>query len=115
MKLEYRSGCPIASTLDILGDRWTLVLIRDMLNGKSKYSEFLDSPERITTNVLADRLAKMEANGIVKKTLYLERPKRYAYELSTMGKGLHPVLKELCRWGNKFIPDTWIPPRSFMR
>ncbi len=115
MKTDFRSGCPIASSLDLIGDKWTLVLIRDMLNGKSKYSEFLDSPERITTNVLADRLAKMEAAGIVTRTLYLDRPRRYAYSLSTMGRDLHPVLQALCKWGNRFIPDTWVPPKSFMK
>ncbi len=53
---DPRSGCPIATTLDMIGDRWTLVILRDMINGKSRFSEFLDSPERITTSVLAARL-----------------------------------------------------------
>ena len=62
-----------------------------MINGKSKYSEFLASPEQITTNVLADRLSKMEANGLVAKTLYQQRPKRYAYELTQAGRDLLPI------------------------
>jgi DNA-binding HxlR family transcriptional regulator len=110
-----RSGCPIATTLDLVGDRWTLVLLRDMLNGKTKFSEFLTSPERITTNVLADRLLKMEAAGLVKKRPYQTRPERFAYALTPKGRALHPVVREMCRWANAHVPGTWTPPDSFMR
>jgi DNA-binding HxlR family transcriptional regulator len=110
-----RSGCPIATTLDLVGDRWTLVLLRDMLNGKTKFSEFLASPERITTNVLADRLLKMEAAGLVEKRPYQTRPERFAYALTPKGRGLHPVVREMCRWANEHVPGTWTPPDSFMR
>ena len=115
MRQETRSGCPIATTLDIVGDRWTLVILRDMINGKSKYSEFLVSPEGITTNVLADRLSKMEANGLVRKQIYQNRPQRYAYELTEKGRALLPIMQEICRWANRYIPETWTPPESFMR
>ncbi|MEP3115611.1 helix-turn-helix domain-containing protein [Nisaea sp.] len=115
MNFETRSGCPIATTLELIGDRWTLVILRDMLTGKSRYSEFLASPEGITTNILADRLTKMEVHGIVSKTPYQMRPKRFSYELTDMGRELHPVLQEICRWANRHIPDTWVPPESFMR
>lgn len=110
----FRSGCPIASTLELVGDRWTLVIVRDMVTGKKRYGEFLESPERITTNVLADRLNRMEAAGLAVKTPYQRRPVRYEYALTDMGLGLLPVLQEICRWGNKYIPGTWIPPESFM-
>lgn len=110
----FRSGCPIASTLELVGDRWTLVIVRDMLNGKKRYGEFVDSPERITTNVLADRLTKMEAAGLVAKAPYQRRPMRYEYTLTEKGIGLLPVLQEICRWGNKHLPGTWVPPESFM-
>ena len=115
MKNEQRSGCPISTTLELIGDRWTLVLFRDMINGKTKYSEFLASPEQITTNVLADRLTKMEANGLVTKELYQERPKRYAYALTKAGADLLPVAQAMCNWANAHIPGTWIPPESFMQ
>lgn len=114
MRPEPRSGCPIATTLDIVGDRWTLVILRDMINGKSKYSEFLASPEGITTNILADRLSTMEANGLVRKRLYHQRPKRYAYELTEKGRALLPLAQEMCRWANTYMPETWTPPESFM-
>lgn len=113
--MDFRSGCPIASTLDLVGDRWTLVLLRDMINGKTRYSDFLDSPERITTNVLADRLAKMETAGLVTRSAYQDRPTRYEYKLTKKGRDLHPIVQAMCRWANKHIPGTWKPPAAFMK
>jgi DNA-binding HxlR family transcriptional regulator len=109
-----RSGCPIATTLDLVGDRWTLVIVRDMLTGKKRFKEFLESPERITTNILTDRLALMKEVGLVKETAYQKRPLRFEYELTTKGVALLPVLQEMCRWANQFMPKTWTPPESFM-
>ena len=111
---EFRSGCPISTTLDLVGDRWTLVIVRDLINGKKRYSEFLDSPEQITTNVLADRLNKLECSGLAKKSLYQTRPKRYEYELTQKGEALLPIVQEMCKWANTYMPDTWIPPEAFM-
>jgi len=111
---SVRSGCPIASTLDIIGDRWTLVLIRDLLNGKKRFSEFLDSPERITASVLTARLKALEASAIVEKKAYILRPKRFEYILTDSGRHLAPVLQAICLWGNDFIKDTWVAPDSFM-
>ena len=82
--------------------------------GKSRFSEFLASPERITTNILTDRLATMEAAGLVTRTAYQQRPTRFAYTLTAKGEGLLPVLQAMCRWANAFVPDTWTPPESFM-
>lgn len=113
-KRDHRSGCPIATTLDIVGDRWSLVVLRDLVNGKARFSEFLESPERITTSVLADRLATLEAAGIIRRDAYQERPTRYAYKLTDKGRGLHPVLQEICRWANEHYPGTWAPPAKFM-
>lgn len=115
MTRELRSGCPIATTLDIVGDRWTLVILRDLLTGKKRFSEFLTSPENVATNVLTNRLALMEQAGLVTKQAYQQRPKRYAYELTKKGEGLLPVLQEMCRWANLYFPDTWVPPESFMK
>lgn len=115
MKKKYRSGCPIASTLDLVGDRWTLVILRDLLTGKQRYSEFLSSPEGITTNILADRLDKMQAAGLITRKPYQDRPVRHVYALTDKGRGLHPALREICRWANEYMPDTWAPPHSFMK
>ena len=113
-KQESRSNCPITNALDLIGDRWTMVILRDLINGKTQYSQFRDSPEQISTNILADRLSMMEATGLITAKPYQKRPIRLRYELTEKGRGLLPVLQELCRWGNKYIPDTWVPPASFM-
>jgi DNA-binding HxlR family transcriptional regulator len=112
--ISQRSGCPISSTLDIVGDKWSLIIVRDMLSGKSRYGEFQDSPEGIPTNILSERLKRLEAAGLVKKIPYQERPVRNAYTLTEAGIGLKPVVQALCRWANEFFPDTWNPPASFM-
>lgn len=114
MRDDVRSGCPIANTLDLVGDRWTLIILRDMINGKRRYSEFLDSPEHITTNILATRLAMMERTGLVSKQPYQKRPVRYEYQLTEMGAAMQPIVQEMCRWANRFIPGTWVAPDSFM-
>ena len=112
---EYpRSPCPIASTLDILGDKWTLVVVRDLLLGKSRYGEFLNSPEGISTNILADRLKALENAGLVSKAPSGSSETRNAYTLTEKGEALLPVLQEMCRWGNRFLPGTWVPPAFFM-
>jgi DNA-binding HxlR family transcriptional regulator len=108
-----RSPCPLASSLDLFGDRWTLILIRDLLAGKRRYGEFLVSPEHIPSNILADRLRLLERFGIVHKTPYQQRPIRYAYELTDKGADLIPVLQALSNWGITHIPDCWRPPDWF--
>lgn len=113
-KLPSRSKCPIAVTMALLGDRWSLVILRDLFIGKRRYGEFLDSPEKITTNILAERLERLEMLGVLTKRPYQMRPKRYDYALTEMGEGLLPVLQEICRWANRYLPDTWTPPASFM-
>ena len=110
----YRSACPVSTTLDIVGDHWTLVLVRDLVTGKSKFGDFLASPERITASVLTDRLAKLERHGLVTRHPYQTRPVRYEYRLTTKGRALLPILQEMCRWANRFVPDTWTAPDSFM-
>lgn len=106
-KTEFkRSACAIANTLDILGDKWTLLVVRDLFLGKKTYSEFQNSPEKIPTNILAERLKRLESAGIISKQSYQQRPVRYAYQLTPKGEALEAVLKEMVIWGNKFIPDT---------
>ncbi len=93
-----RSPCPIATALDVIGDKWTLVVVRDILGGKKRYGEFLDGPERITTNILAQRLKYLEDEGLVLKFAYCEHPIRYEYELTEKGRALTPVLDALKAW-----------------
>jgi DNA-binding HxlR family transcriptional regulator len=112
---DFRSGCPIASTLDLVGDRWSLVVMRDLVNGKARYKDFLDSPEKIASNILAARLAAMENAGLIESTLYQQRPKRYEYHLTPKGAALLPVLQAICKWGESQLPERWKAPASFMR
>lgn len=111
----FRSGCPIASSLEIIGDRWTLVLLRDLVNGKRRSGEFMDSPEGIASNILAARLKEMEANGLIRARLYQTRPKRYEYRLTPKGAALLPVVQTLSAWGELHLPKRWKAPDSFMR
>jgi DNA-binding HxlR family transcriptional regulator len=101
-----RSPCPIASLLDVVGDKWSLLLVRDMLLGKRTYGELLDSPERIPTNILADRLRRLEDAGLIASSPYQERPVRYAYTLTEKGEALDEVLEAVVGWGKKHIPGT---------
>lgn len=101
-----RSVCPVASALDILGDKWTLLVVRDLLLGKATYGELQASPEKVPTNILADRLRRLEAAGLLCKQPYQDRPVRYAYRLTEMGRDLGPVLEGMMRWASKHIPGT---------
>ena len=101
-----RSPCAVANSLDIVGDKWSLLVVRDLLHGKHTYKELADSSERIPTNILADRLKRLEEAGIVSSTPYQQRPVRYAYTLTRKGKELGDVLLALVRWGKRHIPGT---------
>src|SRR3954471_19555635 len=76
---DYRSVCPIACSLDELGDKWTLLIVRDIMNGKCRFADFGTSPERIPTNTLSDRLRRMEANDMIDKVQYAWHPPRFEY------------------------------------
>ncbi len=94
-----RSACPVGRALDLIGDRWTLLIIRDMLvYGKRTYKEFQDSPEGIPTNTLAARLKLLEETGLIEKSLYQTNPARYEYALTARGRGLKPILIALRDW-----------------
>jgi DNA-binding HxlR family transcriptional regulator len=101
-----RSACAIANSLDILGDKWSLLVVRDLLHGKHTYGELALSPERIPTNILADRLKRLESTGIVTSTPYQERPVRHSYTLTPKGRALGEVLLAFVRWGKQHLPGT---------
>jgi DNA-binding HxlR family transcriptional regulator len=107
-KITRRSMCPISSTLDILGDKWTLLVIRDlMFKGKKTYGEFLQSEEKIATNILADRLLILEKNGIVEKRAFPGNKVKNLYRLTPKGIDFMPTLLEIILWGDKYfeIPE----------
>ena len=101
-----RSACAIANSLDIVGDKWSLLVVRDLLHGKRTYGELANSPEGIPTNILAERLKRLEAAGIIVSTPYQQRPVRYAYTLTPKGSALGEVLLAFVRWGKQHIPGT---------
>ncbi len=111
-----RSECPITNTLDLIGDKWTLLVIRDMLYLKKKsFNEFLESPEGIATNILTERLKRLEEYGIIEKRPKEKTPVRYEYILTRRGEDLRPLLLEMIRWGNTYIEGTFVPPKKNLK
>jgi DNA-binding HxlR family transcriptional regulator len=104
---KRRSNCPASFSLDLLGDRWTMLVVRDLLlHGKRRYREFLDSEEGIATNILADRLARLERWEIVTSQPDPENGRQKLYEPTARGLDLAPLLLELIIWGGTHDPDT---------
>ena len=102
----HRSHCPVSCILEILGDKWTLLVVRDLFFGNHMFKDLLSSPEKIPTNILANRLKRLEEGGLVRRELYQKRPQRYAYYLTEKGLDLEPVMRSMIVWSNKYVPDT---------
>ena len=104
MKTSKRSFCPISSALDFLGDKWSLLIVRDIaLKGKNTFKEFLESDERIATNILSDRLSRLEAQGIVSKSVHPHNKAVKVYRLTQKGLDLLPVLFDIVIWSDKYL------------
>ena len=102
-EITHRSDCPVSYTLDFLGDKWTLLILRDMIfSGKSSYGDFLQSDEKIATNILADKLHILTVNGFVTKDISPDNRSRFRYILTEKGIGLLPVVIEMIIWGSKY-------------
>jgi DNA-binding HxlR family transcriptional regulator len=97
--------------LDLLGDKWTLLVIRDLVLGKRRYQEFLASPEEIASNILAERLNRLLDAGLISRRVYQKHPTRYEYLLTEKGKDLEPILEAIIAWGKKQFPGTRRFPR----
>jgi DNA-binding HxlR family transcriptional regulator len=107
-KIEKRSDCPISNSLDIWGDRWSLLLIRDLIFNKTRtYKDFLNAKEGIATNILSARLAALEENEIIEKVDNPGTKNRVFYKLTTKGIELFPILVEIHLWAEKYFT---IPP-----
>lgn len=103
----HRSPCPIAAALDLFGDRWTLLVLRDMLlRGKRRYREFLAAPERIASNILAERLKRLEAAGLVSRQTDPEDARRMIYAPTDRGRSLAPLLRDIAAWGREHAGDA---------
>jgi DNA-binding HxlR family transcriptional regulator len=111
-----RSACPVAGTLDVLGDRWTLLVLRDALFfGRATFQEFLASPERISSNTLAERLRRLERHGILRREPYARRPVRWRYLPTARGRDLVPLLREAVLWGARHVEGTRRPTPAELR
>jgi DNA-binding HxlR family transcriptional regulator len=100
---KKRSDCPISCSLDIFGDKWSLLIIRDiMLRGKVSYSEFLTSEEKIASNILVNRLSVLEEENILLKEVSPENKSKYIYSLTQKGADLLPIVIEIMDWGAKY-------------
>jgi DNA-binding HxlR family transcriptional regulator len=109
-KQQRRSDCPINFALETFGDRWSLLIIRDIVYfGKHSYGEFLDSDEKIASNILANRLAQLEADGILTKHPYPQDKRREIYRLTEKGLALVPILVEMVNWSFVHDPQTKAP------
>ena len=101
-----RSSCSLACALDVVGDRWTLLVVRDLIAGKRRFSDFLRSDERIPTNILADRLKLLEGAGLIERAPDGERSRRLGYRLTSNGRALGRVVDALATWGLQHLPGT---------
>lgn len=108
---QRRSGCPISFGLDIFGDKWTLLILRDLLlKGKNRFREFLASEEMIASNILADRLARLEQAGLVVRLNDHNDGRQVIYRATRAGANLLPVLMELAYWGATRDHKSAAPP-----
>jgi DNA-binding HxlR family transcriptional regulator len=101
-----RSPCAVACTLDLVGDKWSLLVVRDLLGGSRTYGELQNSREGIPTNILADRLKRLEDSGLIARSAYQQHPVRHVYSLTKKGMEFRDVLGAVVRWGKKHIPGT---------
>jgi DNA-binding HxlR family transcriptional regulator len=102
--LDWRSVCSITSGLDVLGDKWSLLIVRDLIaHGTRTYSEFRESPEHVATNILAARLRLLTSLGIIERTNPDGAARNNAYRLTPSGAALRPVLVELGKWAQTYL------------
>jgi DNA-binding HxlR family transcriptional regulator len=101
MTRSYRQKhCPVARALDIIGERWTILLLRDLfLQGSRRFQDFQESLAGVAPNTLSARLKAMEEQGLITRRVYSDHPPRLEYQLTDKGKSLGPVLKALRKWG----------------
>ena len=104
-----RSSCPLVNILDILGDKWSLVVVRDIFNGKKAFGEFLESPEKISTSVLTSRLQLLERAGIAQHILSKSDKKVKFYFLTDRGIDLFPILYEMVYWSKRNLDREFHP------
>lgn len=101
-----RSPCPLACGLDLFGDRWTLLIIRDLMFGAERFKDFTASPEGIPTNILADRLNRLRVSDVISQVSAADGTRHPAYQLTTKGLALRPILEAMRDWGLQWEKGT---------
>jgi DNA-binding HxlR family transcriptional regulator len=109
LKRDYDQVCSIARTLEVLGERWTLLVIRDVFNGRRRFDQIQENLG-VARNVLANRLARLVEEGILEKRPYQERPARHEYFLTEKGLDLWPVMIAMLHWGDRHLAEPEGPP-----
>ena len=102
---EFQAGCPVARTLNVVGDRWTILILRDLSWGWRKFSALQASLKGISANLLSDRLKKLEASGMIEQVAYNAHPPRFEYRLTAKGKAFVPVLVAMRTYGEEWEPE----------
>lgn len=109
----FRSRCSIARTLELVGDKWTLLIVRDLMwHGKHTFQDLQNSREHIPTNLLSQRLKRLQEWGLVHRETYQDRPVRYAYHLTDDGRTLEPVLLQIMGWGHENLGGGIYDPKT---
>lgn len=107
-----RSPCPVACSLDILGDRWTLLVVRDLFLGRERFRDFTASPEGVPTNILSERLERLQRHEIVEQIPAADGTKRSGYQLTKKGRALGPVLAAMRDWGLQWEKGTRVMTKA---
>src|SRR5476649_2464304 len=107
MAKAYGQSCPVALSLEFLGERWTLLIVRDLLAGARKFQDLCDSLKGVAPAVLSSRLKLLEARGIVRRSLYSDHPPRMEYALTDEGRDLRTVVRSLGIWGSRHLHGKW--------
>ena len=105
--MVYRSGCPMSNALDIVGDKWSLIVIRDLLGGKTTFKDFMNGPEKIASNILSQRLKWLKNHQILDYRYKKDNKKEKCYFLTNKGIGLYPVMSELMLWSAKNVNNEF--------
>jgi DNA-binding HxlR family transcriptional regulator len=112
-KHAFRSTCSIARALELVGDKWTLLIVRDLMwHGKRTFQALQDSAERVPSNILADRLKRLARWGLVRREAYQHNPPRYQYELTEEGQSMEPMLLQIMAWGHDHLGGGRYDPKS---
>jgi DNA-binding HxlR family transcriptional regulator len=112
MAKGYGQVCPVARALDVVGERWTLLIVRDLLQGPQRFQDLREQLAGIPPKLLSDRLRVMEEHGLLTRQMYSERPPRATYALSERGRQLGLIVGALATWGRPFVPQRGGPTHA---